>query len=224
MSTQSTLRSLTVALALLLATESALGQVGARRALQAIPPGKVTLGRAVTLSVLGAAPGAQYRYVATMTATGSGARPNGPRCTRPQNIGSGSRVAWRPMSGTYRLTAYGPLGPKETDTLTLAYVVRPSSAALTSSQTEVQPGSVTVVLRANDLGAGHQYQWWMQYQLPAMGNTPGPLSTPWAAQTSGATVTYPGPISASAAITATVSVYRGDPCEVVASDSIAPAS
>jgi hypothetical protein len=227
MSRLSRLQSLTVALALLLAREAALGQVGARRALQAIPPGKVTLGRVVILSVLGAASGARYRYVAAMTATGSGARPTGPRCVLTQKIGSGSTVTWRAMSGTYRLTAYGPVGRVETDTLTLAYVVRPSSAALTSSQTQVQPGSVTLVLRASDFGAGHTYQWWMQYQVPAptgIGNAPGPLSTPWTAQTSGPTVTYPAPISASAAVIATVSVYRSDPCEVIATDSIAPAS
>lgn len=221
----STSQVLTLASAVLIATQSALGQVGtsARRSLRASPPSAVVLGRPVTLSVQSSGKPVRYRFVATMTTTGSGARRG--QCVQTQNIGTGTSVTWHPKSGTYRLTAYGPAGQTETDTLTLVYVVRPSSVMLNASQTQAQAGSVTLVLRTSDLGPGHVYEWWMQYRgqsVPTGAGTygPPPTSQPWTTQTNGPMATYPTPVAPPSSITATVSIHRGDPCEIVAAGAI----
>jgi hypothetical protein len=219
-----TFRSLTVALALILATESALGQglTLTRRRLDATPARSATLGTTIVLSVQGAAQGARYRFVATMTATSSGTRSNPTSCAQTHStIGIGSRVTWQPRSGTYRLTAYGPVGRSETDSLSLTYVVHPRRAMLASSQTPAQNGSVHLTLRTDDLGPGHTYQWWMQYRgqpVSTGGGTYGPPPPPqtWTTETNGPMATYPTPIPPPSSITATVSIHRGDPCEIVA--------
>lgn len=216
----STVRSLTITLGLIGVAESALGQIGARRALTASPPRSAMLGQPVILTVQGAAQGARYSFVATMTASGSGSKSNATQCAQTQSIGSGSRVTWQPRSGTYRLTAYGSLG-RGTDSLSLTYVVHPRRAMLASSQTQAQNGSVHLTLRTDDLGPGHTYQWWMQYRgqpVPTGGGTYGPPPPPqsWTTQTNGPLATYPTPIAPPSAITATVAIHRGDPCEIVA--------
>jgi hypothetical protein len=217
---------LTAALALCYAMSSASGQLGARRALIANPPRSVVLGTPVVLSVRGAASGARYRYVATMTNSGA-ARATGTRCSQTQSIGSGASVTWSPASGTYRLTAYGPTGRLETDTLSLTYVVLPRTVMLATSQTPVSGDSVSLVLRTDDLGPGHVYEWWMQYRgqpFPTGGGTYGlpPLSPPWTAQTNGPMATYPKPIRPPSSVTATVAIHRGDPCAVVAVGTMPP--
>ena len=224
MASQSTSPLLAVALALSSVTQPALGQLGARRALEVTPPRSVVVGQPVMLSVRGAAQGARYRYVATMTATGGSGR-GGVGCPNNQSLGSGVRVTWRPASGTYRLTAYGPTGQAETDTLSLAYQVLPRTVMLASSQTPAQPSGVTLVLRTDDLGPGHKYEWWMQYASAVGGGGAGQgvvRSQPWTTVTSGPLATYPTPISASATISARVSIHRGEPCAVVAAGAMGP--
>lgn len=220
--------ALAVALALWLTTESALGQLTLKtsRALQVTPPGSASLGQAVTLSVQGAARGARYSYVAVRTATGAAVRGTAPVCSTNQSIsiGSGSSVTWHPASGgTYRLTAYGT--GQAADTFSLTYIVKPRAVMLASSQTPAQPSGVTLVLRTDDLGPGHVYQWWMQYRgqpVATGGGTaqPGPLSQPWTTQTNGPMATYPTPIPPPSSIAATVSIHRGDPCQVIAAGTM----
>ncbi len=186
----------------------------------------MALGTNVTLTVHGAAQNARYRFVAAMTATGSGARP-GIKCALSQTIGTEPSVVWRPASGTYRLTAYGPSGQTETDTLSLTYVVRPGSSMLASSQTPAQPGSVTLVLRANDLGAGHVYDWWAHIVWQPTPTGGGMYASPpqpktRTTQTSGPLATYPTAVPAPGSISATVSIHRGSPCEIVAVGATSP--
>jgi hypothetical protein len=214
-------RSLTVALALCCTMSSASGQLGTRRTLTANPPRSAVLGTPVVLSVQGVPSGARYRYVASMTASGGGARAAGTHCAQTRSIGSGSSVTWSPTSGTYRLTAYGPTARLETDTLSLTYIVQPRTVMLASSQTPVAGDSVRLVLRTDDLGPGHVYQWWMQYRghpVATGGGTSGPppFSQPWITQTTGPMATYPKPIRPPSSVTATVAIHRGDLCEIVA--------
>jgi hypothetical protein len=188
----------------------------ARRALVVNPP-RAALGQAVTLSVQGAAPNAQYRYVAKVTEM-FGGRPIHASCPTTINIGSGARVTWQPRSGVYRLTAYGPAG-QETDTLSLAYTVAPRAVMLATSQTPAGSAGVTLVLRTDDLGPGHHYEWWMQYSravTDAAGRVSHVLSQPWAAHTTSHFATHPTPVPSSATIKATVSIHRGDPCDIIA--------
>ena len=205
------------ALSLPTLTQAALGQVGltGRRTLVVSPP-RAMLGQPVTLSVQGATQGARYRYVATIAAS-PGAGKAHETCPTTLAIGSGARVTWQPKSGSYRLTAYGPAG-HETDTLTATYVVAPRSVMLATSQTPAQPSGVTLVLRTDDLGPGHKYEWWMEYSYTTGdGNQRGvQKSPPWMTQTNGPMATYPSPIPAAARISAKVSIHRGDPCDIIA--------
>lgn len=213
-----------LSLALALTADPALGQLAitGRRTLVATPP-RVTLGQVVTLSVRGAANGARYRFTARMTATPGDAAAH-VSCGQILSIGSGSRVTWQPKSGTHRLTAYGPSG-RETDTLTLTFVVAARPAMLATSQMPAQPSGVTVTLRTDDLGPGHVYQWLMQHGSVA-GSGAGAqgivYSQPWGAQTTSPLATYPTPISSSAPIKATVSIHRGDPCDIIATGAEGP--
>ncbi|MGQ0639590.1 MAG: hypothetical protein ACT4P6_02300 [Gemmatimonadaceae bacterium] len=225
MPNQAKFRCLTLALAVSCTTESALGQLAttARRTLVVNPP-RLVLGSRVTLSVQGAAPGARYRYVAAISGT-AGNYKVAVNCSATTTIGTGTSVTWQPKSGTYRLTAYGPAGRAETDTLTLTYVVRPNVSMLASSQTGAGGGKVTLVLRASDLGPGHTYLWWMQYRGSgssggAANPGPPPESSPWTTQTNGPMATYPTPISPPSSIKATVAIHRGDLCDIIAAGAM----
>ena len=219
MRSDSTLWLFSVALALVLTTDPALGQLGARRALVINPPRSAVLGSSVTLS----APGARYRFVATMTEAGDGTKVAGLGCPSNATIGSGTRVMWQPASGTYRLTAYGPAG-KETDTLNVTYAVQARKAMLASSQTPAQPSGVTLVLRTDDLGPGHKYRWLMSYTTTHPNGTAGAGVRGWTAETGGPMVAYPTPVPQQASISARVGIHRGNPCEVVAAGAMGPTS
>jgi hypothetical protein len=163
--------------------------------------------------VQGAPRGTSYRFVAMMTATGGGDRPSSAKgCPVNQSLGTGASVTWQPISGTYRLTAYGP------DTLRLTFSVFPRPAMLAVSQTPAQPSGVTLVLRTDDLGPGHTYYWWMQYTYETGdGNVKSAaFSQPWTKQTNGPLATYPTAIPPQSAIRAKVSILRDNTCEVVA--------
>lgn len=189
-----------------------------RRTLTVNPP-RVMLGRPIVLTVQGASQGAQYRFVATMTATGSGDRPAA-GCPNNLSLGSGANVSWTPLSGTYRLTAYGPQG-RETDTLSVTYAV-PARRVMLATQT-AQGSSATLVLRTDDLGPGHKYHWSMQYTTASAtggGTAQAFQSQPWTAQTNGPTATYPSTVPASASIKAAVGIHRGNSCEIIATGSL----
>jgi len=210
---------LTLALALSCTAGSVLAQVRplTRRSLT-VTPAKATLGRPVVISVQGAPQRGGYRFFATMTATGAGERP-GAGCPNNLNLGSGASVSWTPASGTYRLTAFGPLG-QETDTLSQTYVVQAPRVMLA---TQTQGGSVPLVLRTDDLGPGHKYHWAMQYSATSAtggGTAQQTQSQPWTAQTSGPLVTYPTAVPTAAAIKASVGIHRGNPCEIIAAGFI----
>ncbi len=211
-------------LAVVCATSAASAQrTTATRSLVATPPSSVVLGRPVTLSVQGARKGARYRYVATMFSTGNGAKAIGPRCALQQSLGSGTTVTWHPTSGTYRLTAYGPLGQAETDTLSLTYVVQPRTVMLASGQSQTQ-GGFTLMLRTDDLGPGHTYEWSMLVRFKPVpnGNTYGPPRPPlsWTTQTTSSMTAHPTPVPAIHSITAAVSVHRGNACDIVAAGAM----
>lgn len=223
-------RCLTVALALACVTSQALGQLSLtqRRSLTAIPQ-RATLGTLITLSVRGAAQGATYRYVATTIGTGPAA-PKGKvsNCNATVTIGSGTSVKWQPGSGSYRLTAYGPSG-RETDTLTLAYVVAPRRVMLASAELPGPGDSVRLLLRTDDLGPGHVHEWWMRVALAppptggGPGSTPPPASwsPPWITQTSGPMATYPRTLARSPLrIEAAVEIHRGNVCDIVAAGAM----
>jgi hypothetical protein len=184
-----------------------------------VTPSRITLGRSVTLSVRGARPDARYRFVAIMTATGGGDQPNVKGCQARQDLGSGAQVTWTPASGTYRLMAYGPTPQAETDTVSLAFAVAARRVMLASSTS----GS-TFVLRTDDLGPGHSYQWWMRYSYETGdGNVKhGAVSQPWTGNSNGPMVTYPGSLPSSANVSARVSIYRSDPCAVIAAGAMGP--
>jgi hypothetical protein len=195
----------------------------ARRTLTATPLKQGAVAGAIVLSVRGAAPGARYRYVAAMSATTTSVK-TGAQCGQTQHIGSGVNVTWRPVAGTYRLTAYGPLDKLQTDTLSLTYTVPARQVMLASAQMPAQNDSVWLLLRTDDLGPGHVYEWWMQYRgepVPIGNGRYGnaPLSSPWMAQTTSATATYPKAIRRPTSIRATVRIHRGDPCAIVAAGS-----
>jgi hypothetical protein len=218
-------QALLLAAASPVAHDAAFAQSRVRRMLVATPH-RITVGQSVNLSVAGAVRGSQYRYTAFVAATWNGRRPR-QGCPAAHAIGSGASVTWLPVSGSYRLTAVGPL-PSESDTLTLAYVVLPRTVMLASSQTSAQSGTVHVGLRTDDLGPGHTYVWWLQLRgqpTPTGGGTaqPGQVYQPWTSQTTGPLTTYPTPIPAPASLTATVDVHRGNPCEVIAAGAIPPA-
>jgi hypothetical protein len=223
-------RCLSVALALACVTSQALGQLNLtpRRSLIATPQ-RAILGTAITLSVRGAAQGATYRYVAAVT----GSVPAAPKgktsnCNATVTIGSGTSVKWQPGSGSYRLTAYGPVG-RETDTLTLAYVVPPRRVMLASAELPGPGDSVRLLLRTDDLGPGHVYEWWMRVRLPPPSTGGGPgsphppatWSPPWTTQTSGAMATYPKAlVRPPLRIEATVEIHRGNVCEIIAAGAM----
>jgi hypothetical protein len=232
MCTSLPLRCLTITLTLACATSSALAQLGAtsRRNLVANPP-RATLGTRITLFVRGAPQGATYRFVASKTHTGlaaSGARVQS--CASTVTIGTGSSVTWQPVSGTYRLTAYGPVG-HQTDTLTLAYVLPPRVVMLASAQSPGPGDSVRLMLRTDDLGPGHVYDWSMRYRSPppsvnGIGQPTGPpptWSAPWLTQTNGPMASYPKLLDRPPqSIEATVGIHRGNPCEIIAAGAMGP--
>lgn len=211
------LRGLTSIFVLCCALPPALGQLALteRRTLVVNPP-RGLRGQAVTLSVQGAPHTATYRYVARVTAVPSSV-PSHLNCPQVLNLGAGSKVTWQPKSGTYRLTAYGP-GSQETDTLHRTYVLAPRHVMLATSQTPAQGSVVTLVLRTDDLGPGHTYQWWMQYAYNSGNGNQARIehSSPWTTQTNGPLASYPTPIPSAARINAKVSIHRGDPCDVIA--------
>lgn len=200
------------------------GQTVARRSLEVSPP-RATLGQTLTVLVRGAAAGADYRFVATRTATGSADRIAARDCGGSSELGSGTRTRWTPASGSYRLAAYGPSRRRETDTLLSSYVVSPRPVMLATARTPAQPSGVTLTLRTDDLGPGHVHFWWMQYVYPT-GSGPGnqtlARSQPWTTQTNGPMATYPEPIPSSAAVSARVTIHRGNPCDVLATGATSP--
>ena len=224
MPNQSSLQFIVAVLAIIGTAPSALGQLGTRRALDVNPPRSVVVGRLVTLSVRGAPNGARYRYVATTTPSAGGSNKGGVECPNFLSLGSGVRVTWRPASGAYRLTAYGPTSQKETDTLSVTYEVLPRTVMLASSQTPAQPSGLTLVLRTDDLGPGHTYEWWMQYRYHVGGGASqgSAQSPPWTKVTNGPMTSYPTPIPTGAQVTARVSIHAGDPCAVVAAGAMGP--
>lgn len=230
MPTQSATRCLTVALALACVTSQALGQLSlTQRRSITVSPQHATLGTRLTLSVRGAAQGAAYRYVAAITGSGLGAiKGKTSNCSPTVSIGSGTSVKWLPASGTYRLTAYGPAG-RETDTLTLAYVVPPRRVMLASAQLPGPGDSVRLMLRTDDLGPGHVYEWSMRFAVapPPVGGGPGltgpppSWSPPWTTQTSGPMATYPKALAQPPLrIEATVEIHRGNVCEIIAAGAM----
>lgn len=230
MPTRPAIRCLTVTLALACVTSQALGQLSLtqRRSL-VVSPQRATLGTRITLSVRGAAQGAVYRYVATTTGSGLDAiKGKTPNCNATVTIGSGTTVRWQPASGTYRLTAYGPVG-RETDTLTLAYVVPPRRVMLASAQLPGPADSVRLMLRTDDLGPGHVYEWWMRFAVaPAQGgggpgsaHPPPTWSPAWTNQTAGPMATYPKAlVRPPLRIEATVEIHRGNACEIIAAGAM----
>jgi hypothetical protein len=220
-----TVRFLTSATALSCALSPASGQLTAsRRSLVAAPPSTVALGHPVTLSVQGAPQGSQYRYAAVMLATAMGDKPQGSRCAATQNLGTGTTATWRPTSGTYRLTARGPVGPRETDTLSATYVVQPRRVMLASAQSQAPSGGIILMLRTDDLGPGHTYLWSMHvlFDMVPSGAAPAPAAPPlsWTTTSSMPMVTYPTPVAQIASIKATVGIHQGDPCVIVAAGAM----
>lgn len=222
-------RCLTVALALACLTSHAPGQLSlTQRRTLTVNPQRATLGIPVTLSVRGAAQGATYRYVAAITGSGLDAiKGKTSNCNPTVTIGSGTSVKWQPVSGTYRLTAYGPVG-RETDTLTLAYVVSPRRVMLASAQLPGPGDSVRLMLRTDDLGPGHVYVWSMRLALqPPPGGGPGSPAPPpswsplWTTQTSGPMATYPKAlVRPPLRVEATVEIHRGNVCEIIAAGAM----
>lgn len=212
-------RCLTLALGLSSTLSAASAQPVAVRALVVQPPRSVVLGRQVTLSVQGATQGARYRFVAVLNTVGANTTTGGKSCRVTQSIGSGASVTWLPPSGTYRLTAYGPLGHAEVDTLSLTYDVVPRTVMLAAAQTQM-PNGLNLTLRTDDLGPGRTYVWSMRvvFKPVPSGAAYGPPAPPisWSAQTTSPMTTYPTPLPPPRSITASVKVHAGDPCAIIA--------
>ncbi len=204
----------------LLARGDALGQLAASRLNFGVaPPSPTALGQPVTLGVRPIAAGTMYRYVATMTFTGTGLLAASTTCAAPQTIGTGSRVSWTPASGAYRLTVHSVRSLAAHDSASVSYQVNAPNGGylnttVTQSPNPQPPGKLLLSLRTNDRGAGHRYQWVVRF-APAAGAAPNPPVS-WTGDTpvhvhSVPFVVPPGTYT----VSAQVGVHRGDACQIL---------
>jgi hypothetical protein len=158
-----------------------------------------------------------------MLTTGAGTPPPNRFCNRGSAIGTGTTVTWTPASGTYRLTAYGPNRRQETDTLVGQYEVRAPDAMVTAGYSPPQPtpGGTTMaslIVSAKDLGPGHRYRFVVRFGTPphSPGQPPVAVPAPWTFESERASLAFPVPVSSTIPVSATASVHRGNPCQIVA--------
>jgi len=216
---------LTVAWPLLLLTGPLRGQgvVHTRSGIRPNPPGGAMLGQAVTLAVQPTASGAAYRFVATMLTTGAGL-PAGRLCSRSITIGTGASVTWTPASGTYRLKAHEVTHTSAMDTLVAEYEVRAPDTGVTAAYTPPQPPPggttmATLIVSTSDLGPGHRYRFSVRFGNPPSspgGQPPPAVPAPWSFESDRASLAFPLPVSSTIPAFATVTVHRGDQCQIVA--------
>ncbi len=210
---------LALAAAEVIASSAALGQGAAARLKFVIaPPSPTTLGQPVTLALRPVSPGTTYRYVATMSVTGSGMFATGTSCAAPQTVGTGARVSWMPASGAYRVTLHSIRSIAARESTWVSYQVdAPNGGHLNMSVMQnpspQPPGKLMLSLRTNDRGPGHNYQWVVRFS-PAPGATPQP-PVYWTGDTpihiySVPFVVPPGTYN----ISARVGIHTGDPCRI----------
>lgn len=203
----------------LVAPSPALGQrTPARLNFGVAPPSPTTLGQPVTLAVRPVTPGTTYRYVATMSVTGTGMIAAGTSCATPQTIGSGATLSWTPASGAYRLTLHSIRSLAMRDSTSLSYQVDPPNGgflnvSVMQNPTPQPPGRLTLSLSTNNRGAGKRYQWVVRFA-----SSPGtPFHPPvyWTGDTpmhiySVPFVVPPGTYN----VTVRVGIHTGDPCRI----------
>ena len=203
---------------MLTGADVALGQRGIiKMKFSVTPSSPTTLGQQATLGVQPVTPGTTYRYVATMSVTGSSMLAAGTSCAAPQAIGMGSSITWTPASGAYRLTVHATRALTTRDSTTRPYQVdAPHAGFLNVSSTQyppAQPGKLSLSLRTNDRGPGHRYQWVVRF-----GPSPGaPPRAPvyWTGDTPMHIYTVPFVVQPGTYnISVRVGIHTGDPCRI----------
>ena len=205
--------------AALLPMHAALGQrAPARLTFGIAPPSPTALGQPVTLGVRPVTPGTTYRYVATMSVTGTSMLTAGTSCAAPQTIGTGSSAAWMPASGAYRLTLYSIRSLVARESTWVSYQVDPPNGgylnvSVMQNPTPQPPGRLMLSLRTNDRGVGSRYQWVVRFG-PAPGAPPRP-PVYWTGDTPVYFYTVPFVVPPGTYnISVRVGIHAGDPCRI----------
>jgi hypothetical protein len=218
MTMRSRVGCVSITLSLMVFAHAALGQRNDPRIrFSVVPPSPSTLGQQATLAVRPALTGMMYRYVATMTVTGTGKLTTGTACATPQTIGSGSSVSWTPASGGYRVAVHRTSSLIARDSVSVPYQVEaPNGGFLTMTVMQnpnPQPGRLMLTLRTNDRGAGVRYQWVVRFS-----SAPGtPLHPPvnWSGDSPTHIYSVPFVITPGTyTVTARVGIHDNQPCTI----------
>lgn len=213
-------RILLASTTVLLPLHEALGQrTPARLNFVVAPPSPTALGQLATLGIRPMVPGTTYRYVATMTFTGTGMLAASTTCAAPQTIGTGSRVSWTPASGAYRLTVHTIKSLAAHDSASVSYQVNaPNGGYLNMTVTQnpnpQPPGRFMLSLHTNARAAGSRYQWVVRF-TPAFGAPSGP-PVDWAGDSPTPVYSVPFVLTPGTYnVSARVGIHQGDPCRIV---------
>jgi hypothetical protein len=197
--------------------------VVARLSLAVVPPSPSVLGQPLTLRVRPPAPGAPYRFLATMLVTGTGLAAAGTACATPQTIGTGSQTSWTPASGAYRLTVTRIKSLAARDSVSVTHQVNAPNGGFLNT-TVIQgpnpqpPGKLILSLRTNDRGPGHRYQWLVRFTA-APGAPANPPVT-WTGDTAMHLHTVPLVLPPGTySVSARVGIHRGDACQIIATST-----
>jgi hypothetical protein len=210
---------LALAAAEALASSATLGQRSPTRLNVGVaPPSPTTLGQQVTLGVRPTIAGATYRYVATMSVTGSSMFTSGTSCAAPQTIGTGASIAWTPASGAYRLTVHSIRSLVAHDSTHVNHQVDAPNVGFVNGSvlqnpTPQPPGRLTLSLMTANRGSGKRYQWVVRFS-----SSPGtPLHPPvyWTGDTPTPVYAVPFVVPPGTYnIAVRVGIHTGDPCRI----------
>lgn len=210
---------LALAAAEVVASSAALGQrVSSRLQFAVTPPSPTTLGQPVTLAVRPVIPGTTYRYVATMSVTGSSMFASSASCATPQTIGTGTSIAWMPASGAYRLTLHSIRSLLAHESTYVNYQVDAPNVgflnvSVLQNPTPQPPGRLMLSLGTTNRGAGKRYQWVVRFS-PAPGATFHP-PVYWTGDSPIHIYTVPFVVPPGTYnISVRVGIHTGDPCRI----------